>query len=63
MILHVKSDRPTRNFWKLAKVEELSRGRDGQIRSAKVKVASSKDRKPQVLRRVIQDLIPVEVSE
>ena len=33
------------------------------IRSAKVKVAGKGDRKPQVLRRVIQDLIPVEVSE
>ena len=58
----VKSDLKKRTFWKLAKVEELLPGRDGQIRSAKVKVAS-KDRKPQVLRRVIQDLIPLEVSE
>ena len=44
-------------------VQELLPGRDGQIRSAKVKVAGKGDRKPQVLRRVIQDLIPVEVSE
>ena len=62
-IVIVKSDLTTRNFWKLAKVEELLHGRDGQIRSARVKVASSSDRKPQVIRRVIQHLIPVEVSE
>jgi len=62
-IVIVKSDQSTRNVWKLAKVEELLPGRDGQIRSARVKVASSDGRKPQVLRRVIQHLIPVEVSE
>ena len=62
-IVIVKSDLTKRTFWKLAKVQELLPGRDGQIRSAKVKVAGKGDRKPQVLRRVIQDLIPVEVSE
>ena len=61
-IVIVKSNLKKRTFWKLAKVEELLPGRDGQIRLAKVKVAN-KDRKPQVLRRVIQDLIPLEVSE
>ena len=40
----VKSDQTTRNFWKLEKVEELLPGRDGQIRSAKVEVASSDGR-------------------
>ena len=55
----VKSDLTTRNFWKLAKVEELLHGIDGQIRSAKIKVASNDNRKPQVLRRAIQHLIPV----
>ena len=62
-IVIVKSDQSTRNFWKLAKVEELLPGRDGQIQSARVKVASSDGRKPQVLRRVLQHLIPVEGSE
>ena len=62
-IVIVKSDLKKRTFWKLAKVEELLPGRDGQIRSAKVKVAGKDDRKPQVLHRVIQDLIPVEISE
>ena len=60
-IVIVKSDLKKRTFWKLAKVEELLPGRDGQIRSAKVKVAGKDD--PQVLCRVIQDLIPVEISE
>ena len=62
-IVIVKSDLTKRTFWKLAKAQELLPGRDGQIQSAKVKVAGKGDRKPQVLRRVIQDLIPVEVSE
>lgn len=62
-IVIVKSDLTKRTFWKLAKVQELLPGRDGQIRSAKVKVAGKGDRKPQVLRRVIQDLIPVEVPK
>lgn len=62
-IVIVKSDLKKRTFWKLGKIEELLPGRDGQIRSAKVKVAGKGERKPQVLRRVIQDLIPVEVSE
>ena len=59
----VKSDLKKRTFWKLAKVKELLPGRDGQIQSAKVKVTGTGDRKPQVLRRVIQVLIPVEVSK
>jgi len=62
-IVIVKSNQTTRNSWKLANVEELLPSRDGQIRSARVKVASSDGRKPQVLHRVIQHLIPVEVSE
>ncbi|KAL9961132.1 hypothetical protein ACROYT_G030023 [Oculina patagonica] len=62
-IVIVKSDLKKRTFWKLGKIQELLPGRDGQIRSAKVKVAGKGERKPQVLRRVIQDLIPVEVSE
>lgn len=59
----VKADLKKRTFWKLAKVEELLPGRDGQIQSAMVKVAGKEDQKLQVIRRVIQDLIPVEVSE
>jgi len=39
----VKSDLTKRAFWKLAKVKELLPGRDGQIRSAKVKVAGKED--------------------
>lgn len=62
-IVIVKSDIKKRNFWKLAKVEELLHGRDGQIRSVKANVASKDDRKPQVLCRVIQELIPFEAPE
>ena len=51
-----------KNILETGKGWRTVQGRDGQIQSAKVNVAS-KDRKPQVLRRVVQDLIPLEVSE
>lgn len=59
----VKSDLKKRTFWKLAKVDELLPGKDGQIWSAKVKIAGKEDWKPHVLHGVIQDLIPGEVFE
>ena len=59
-IVVLKEDSKSRCFWKLGKVEELVPGRDGRVRAAVVKVASN-GRKPQLLRRVIQHLIPIEV--
>ena len=59
-IVILKNDSTSRNFWRLAKIEELLPGRDGTIRSAVVKVASD-TRKPVLLKRVIQQLIPIEV--
>ena len=59
-IVILQNDSSSRNFWKLAKIEELIPGRDGVIRSAVVKV-SSNSRRPVLLKRVIQQLIPIEV--
>ena len=56
----VKKDLTSRAYWKLAKVEELTRGADGRVRAATVNV--SWDSKKSVrLRRVIQHLVPIEV--
>lgn len=38
-----KSDLKKRTFWKLGKVDELLPGKDGQICSAKVKIAGEED--------------------
>ena len=51
----------TRCLWKLAIIEELIVGRDGEVRSAVVMVAGN-ERRPIRLRRVIQHLIPIEVN-
>ena len=60
-IVLVKSDSTKRAFWKLARVEELLKSKDGQIRAARVKVANAK-RNSVSLRRLIQHLVPLEVK-
>lgn len=62
-VVILKNDSAARAFWKLAKVEELLTGRDGNVRAAIVTVprgASSNSN--QRLRRPIQHLIPTEVQ-
>ena len=59
-IVIVKSDSTKIIFWKLAKAEELFPRNDGQIRSARVKVANSERNHIRILG-VIQHLIPLEV--
>ena len=59
-IVLIKSDSTSRNFWKLARVEELVEGRDGKVRSAVVKTISDQG-KPSRLRRVLQHLVPLEI--
>ncbi|XP_068757561.1 uncharacterized protein [Montipora capricornis] len=54
------NDSTSRAFWKLGKVEQLIPGKDGKVRAAIVKVSSSNG-KNQLLKRVIQHLIPIEV--
>ena len=60
-IVILKNDSTSRAFWKLAKVEELLPGNDGKIIAAIVKVPHI-NRKSQLLKRVIQYLIPIEVQ-
>ena len=59
-IVILKNDATSRAFWKLGKVEQLIPGKDGKIRAAIVKVAKGNG-KTQLLKRVIQHLIPIEV--
>ena len=56
----VVHDEKPRGFWKLARVEEVIPGRDGQIRGAVVRVISGEN--ASVLRRPLQKLYPLEVS-
>lgn len=60
-VVILKNDSTPRLFWKLAKVEEVLRSSDGIVRSAKIRVLNSDKRKPIILRRPIQHLIPLEV--
>lgn len=57
----LKNDSTNRNYWKLAKVEELLFSSDGKTRAAVVKAASSTNH-PLYLPRVVQHLIPMEVK-
>lgn len=59
-IVILKNDSTSRAFWKLGKVEQLIPGKDGKVRAAIVKVSSGNG-KNQLLKRVIQHLIPIEV--
>ena len=56
-----RNDQTKRNFWKLAKVEELLCGEDGVARAAIVRVLRENSDHSQLLRRSIQHLIPIEV--
>ena len=60
-IVILKDDTTKRMYWKLALVEGLVEGRDGQIRAALVKVVNSEG-KCAKLRRSLKHLIPVEVQ-
>ena len=62
-IVIVKNDKTNRNFRRLGKIEELISGDDEMpVRAAKVRV-SNENGKSDVLRRSIQHLVPLEVSQ
>ena len=61
-VVVVHSSEQPRAFWKLGRVVEVVRGRDGQIRGAKLRV-SGKGRQATTLHRPIQRLFPLETSE
>ena len=60
-IVIIRNDQTKRNFWKLAKVEELLCGEDGVARAAIVRGLRENSDHSQLLRRSIQHLIPIEV--
>jgi hypothetical protein len=60
-IVIVQNDKTKRNFWKLAKVEELLPGEDGVVRAAVIKTCSDNTNRSQLLRRSVKHLIPLEI--
>ena len=62
-IVVFKEEGSARCWWKLAKVTELLKSRDDVVRSAKIHVLNTDaQRRPTVLRRAVQHLIPLEVN-
>ena len=59
MLLH---DEGPRGFWKLAKIERLTTGKDGRVRGAVLRVLS-KDGQATLLQRPLQLLYPLEVTQ
>ena len=60
-IVILKDDNVRRVFWKLAIVVELLKGKDDIARAALINVATDNG-PPKILRRSIQQLIPIEVT-
>ncbi|CAB4023458.1 hypothetical protein AWC38_SpisGene24962 [Paramuricea clavata] len=56
-IVIVKNETTPRAFWKMARVEKLLPGRDGNVRAAEIKLGSKF-----VTRRPIEQLVPIEVK-
>ena len=59
-VVVLKDDQTKRQFWKLARIEELIVGRDGNIRAAKVRVPNEKG--TSLLTRHLKHLVPLEVQ-
>ena len=59
-VVIVYEENVKRGFWKIGKVEEVIRGRDGVVRGAKVRVITKG--KPIVINRPVQKLYPLEVK-
>ena len=59
VIIHTE-DLP-RSLWKMGRVEELIRGKDGVVRGASIRV-QAKETRSKLLRRPIQKLYPVELA-
>ena len=60
-VVILKDANQPRTFWKLAKIETLLPSKDGIIRSVMVKVLSNDKKKTTLLRRPIQQLVPLEI--
>jgi len=60
-VVILKDEWTKKMWWKLAIIEEVMEGRDGQIRAAVVKTVNC-DGRPSRIRRSIKHLIPIEVQ-
>ena len=58
----LKNESTPRIFWKLARVTELIKSKDNEIRAAKVIVVNSGKGRAIELRRPIQHLVPLELK-
>ena len=62
-VVLIKDDEPApRTQWRMGRVLQLVKGRDGKVRGAKLKVLS-KAWKPSSVHRPVQRLIPFEIQE
>ncbi|CAB3993181.1 Hypothetical predicted protein [Paramuricea clavata] len=59
-IVVVHEDKIPRQLWKVGRVEDLMRGRDGNVRAATIRTSSGGQ--VQQLQRPIQRLYPIEIS-
>ena len=59
-VVILKDDQTKHQFWKLARIEELIIGKDGNIRAAKVRVPNVKG--TSLLTRHLKHLVPLEVQ-
>ena len=60
-IVVLRDDLTPRVWWKLARVLEILKGRDGRSQAAWIQVFCN-DKKVSILRRPIQHLIPLEIG-
>ena len=60
-IVLLRNEGKSRAFWKLAKVTELVRGKDGAVRSSKILYLTGSKEKTTELRRPVQHLVPLEL--
>ena len=57
----LKEDHTARCWWKLGQIIKVLKGRDDQVCGACIQVLNN-ERKPTVLHRPVQHLIPLEVT-
>ena len=60
-IVIVRNEKTNRNFWKLAKVEDLLQGGDKVVRAAVIRICVENSNRTQLLRRPLRHLFPIEV--
>ena len=61
-VVVIHNDIKRQNFWNIGKIEELIIGRDGEVRTARVRVYNGQG-KSHLLNRPVQKLYPIEVND